>query len=261
MGHFGWPRKLRVTQKRRFPPRLPPAFSLPRLSTNHSVLLAHNATPQTILQFHDELSNKLPALKGKWSFAFKIFRNNVYSIPPELAASATTSPQTAYLHTWSPSYLNDACVTLINKESVGVFSHVVDEELPAPDALAIPNHHLHSGATTGLNDSFDYVINQRMQSMWTQRQAIRGDGGHVYELANGNLVFRTANVSLHGNFRGFLIQIEVHSKIDGSREAEFHRIIEKYGLPEGSLNYLVLDPENLDEYGDLTLQYAEILNF
>lgn len=231
--------------------------------TNHSVLLVHKATPETILQFHDELTNKLPTLKGKWSFSFRIFRNNIYSIDPEIAETHTTSPDTKYLYTWAPSYMNDSCVTLINKNAAAVLSHVVQEELSNPSPFAIPNDHLHKGATTGLNDLFDILVNQRMQSLWTQRQVIKGDGGQIYVLENGNLVIRTANVTLHGNFRGLLIQIEVnHAKLDDlNLEKIFGDLLAKYDIPPGKLCYDVMDSDELDEYGDLALQYAEILNF
>lgn len=209
------------------------------------------------------MSNKLPALKGKWGFTFKIFRNNAYLVPPELAATHETAPQASFLYTWVPSYLHDACVTLVDKKSSAVFSHVIQEELPHAHELAVPNQHLHEGATTGLNDLFDAMVGQRMQSLWTQRQVLRGDGGQSYELENGNLILRTANVLLHGNFRGFLIQLEAtDTRLDsGELMQVFEEIIAKYGLPKGTLCCLVMDRAKPDTYGDLALQYAETLNF
>lgn len=231
--------------------------------TNISVLLVHQASPQTILQFHDEMCNKLPAIKGKWNFTFKIFRNNIYLIPPELAATHDTAPNSSFMYTWVPSYLHDACVTLVDKKSAAVFSHVIQEELGSTDELAVPDNHLHEGATTGFNDSFDIMVGLRMQGLWTLRQAIKGDGGQIYELENGNLVIRTANVSLHGNFRGFLIQIEAdESKMPTADPKQiFDDLIAKYDIPQGKLCYLMMSPKKPDVYGDLALQYAETLNF
>lgn len=223
----------------------------------------HGATPQTILQFHDELLNQLPNLKGKWSFSFKVFRNNIYSIPPNLADSQSVAPENKFLYTWIPSYLHDSCVTLINKRTAAVFSHIVEEEFQEPHPFAIDNAHLHNGATLGLNDLWDTVILLRMQSLWVQRQVIKGDGGDIYELENGNLVIRTANVFLHGNFRGLLIQLEIdHTKLATSDSQQiFQDLLAKYDIPKGDLCYKVIDPDNLDEFGDLVLQYAEILSF
>ncbi|WPK23360.1 hypothetical protein PUMCH_000598 [Australozyma saopauloensis] len=102
-----------------------------------------------------------------------------------------------------------------------------------------------------------------MQSLWTQRQVIKGDGGEIYELENGNLIIRTANVSLHGNFRGLLIQLEVdHTKLATSDpEQIFQDLLAKYNIPKGNLCYKVIDSNNYDEFSDLALQYAEILSF
>lgn len=144
-----------------------------------------------------------------------------------------------------------------------MFSHVVQEEVTNPFEFAIPNVHLHNGATSGLNDSFDYLVNQRLQSLWTQRQVIKGDGGQIYELENGNLIIRTANVTLHGNFRGLLIQLEIdHSKLDSvDVEQIFKDVTSRYDIPPGNLCHRVMDENAFDEFGDLALQYAEILNF
>lgn len=139
----------------------------------------------------------------------------------------------------------------------------MQEELSNPFEFAVPNDHLHNGATSGLNDSFDYMVNQRLQSLWTQRQVIKGDGGQIYELENGNLTIRTANVSLHGNFRGLLIQLEIgHSKLEPVEiDQIFQEVMSRYDIPSGNLCHRVMDTNNLDEFGDLALQYAEILNF
>lgn len=192
-----------------------------------------------------------------------MFRNNIYSIPPELAEAQNVAPENKFLYTWIPSYLHDSCVTLINKRTAGVISHVVQEELQEPHDFAIHNDHLHNGATLGINDLWDNVVAQRMQSLWTQRQVIKGDGGEIYELENGNLIIRTANVSLHGNFRGLLIQLEVdHTKLATSDpEQIFQDLLAKYNIPKGNLCYKVIDSNNYDEFSDLALQYAEILSF
>ncbi|KAK6454866.1 mediator of RNA polymerase II transcription subunit 20 [Scheffersomyces xylosifermentans] len=234
-----------------------------------AVLLIQKASPETITQFHDQLSNELPTLRGKWSFNFKIFRNNPYSIPPELVETATVHPESKFLFTLSPSYLNDSTITLINKKSAGVFTNLVKEaaeELGHPTDLSIPDEHLHKGATTGLNDPFDFFVAQKLQSLWTQRQLIRGDGGHIYELENGNLTIRTSNVFLHGNFKGLLVEIDVDKNLlkgdtVESFTATFEGIRNKYGIPAGELCCDVLDVKNLDTYGDLIYQYSTILNF
>lgn len=230
--------------------------------------MIQKATPETIVQFHDQLSNELPTLKGKWSFSFKIFRNNPYSIAPELAETSVTSSESKFLYTLAPSYLVGSCISLINKNSACVFSNVIEEEsgeILNASEFSIPDSHLHQGATTGLNDTFDFFVNQKMQSLWTQKQNIKGDGGQIYELENGSLIIRTSNVFLHGIFKGLLIQIEVETE-SGEHETNsllepFERVLSKYNIPRGKMSCNVLDSKLLDKYGDLCLQYSEILNF
>ena len=213
------------------------------------------------MQFHDQLLNELPVLKGNWNFSFKIFRNNPYSIPPEKALELLQSDESKCLHTWSPSYLPGTGVALINKSSSCVFSQVIAEEAGNENVeFTIPDAHLHQGATTGLNDPFDYFVAQKLQSMWTQRQTVKGDGGEIYELENERVIIRTSNVFLHGVFKGLLIQIEIPS-ITTADATVFEPGIQRYRIPQGRICAEVLDPNLLDKYGDLCLQLAEILNF
>ena len=230
--------------------------------------MIQKATPETIVQFHDQLSNELPTLKGKWSFSFKIFRNNPFSIAPELAETSVTSSETKFLYTLAPSYLTGSCISLINKNSACVFSNIIEEERTEVlngSEFSIPDSHLHQGATTGLNDPFDFFLNQKQQSLWTQKQNIKGDGGQIYELENGSLIIRTSNVFLHGIFKGLLILIEVdhgaNDKVESDSLGPFERVISKYNIPRGNMSSSVLDSDLLDKYGDLCLQYSEILYF
>lgn len=233
------------------------------------VILVQKATPETITQFHDQLQNELPNIKGKWHFLFKIFRNNPYAIDEAVADKELVLPELKFLYTLVPSYLSDALITLINNRSICVSPTVIEEEAEAKnndEQLSIPNDHLADGATTGLNDPFDLFVGQKLQSLWTLRQLVKGDGGNIYELENGNLVIRTSNVFLHGNFRGFLIQIDLSNQYVNPRDPlafpkAFAHICERYKIPEGTMLCKVLDEKFLDKYGDVCLQYSQILNF
>lgn len=188
-----------------------------------------------------------------------MFRSNPFSFSNNKAESK-------FLHTLSLSYLPETCLTLVNKNSSGIFTNVIQESSSSPSTSSSPNSsgagsypedHLHKGATSGFNDPFDIVVNSKLQSLWLTRQNIKGDGGQIYELENGSLIIRTSNVFLHGMFKGLLIQIEAQEyKVD-----EIEKILQKYNIPKGNLCKDVLDSKNLDQYGDLSLQYAEILNF
>lgn len=232
------------------------------------MILNQRATLDTIAQFHDQLSNELPAPQGKWDFTFKIFRNNPYSIEPELAESHEASPLTKYLYTFAPSYLKDTTLTLVNRKSSAVFTTSVAEESKdvSDGGVSIPDSHLHQGATTGINDHFDTFISQKLLSLWTQRQVIKGHGGQRYELENGNLTISTSNVFLHGNFKGLLIQIDVQTSPQDSYTLQdtqtlFESLLRRYKISGGSICFQVIDQQCPDPYGDLCLQYAETFNF
>lgn len=236
------------------------------------MILNVNANPESITQFHDELSNELPQLKGNWNFSFKIFRNNPYSIPPEPAGSklAEVSKETKFLHALTPSYLKDCCVCLINQRSIGVFTNLIEEEVvdanAASDGMTIPSDYLHLGATTGLNDSFDMFTAHKLQSLWNLKQNIRGDGGQIYVLENGNLTIKTSNIFLHGIFKGLLVEIILDHVPLATPDADyleqyFQNIITNYKIPKGRICCDLVDAKKLDKYGDLCLQYSEILNF
>lgn len=238
------------------------------------VILVQRATPETLTQFHDQLQNELPRIKGKWHFLFKIFRNNPYAVDEAVAELESVLSELKFLYTLVPSYLSDALVTLINRRSICIAPTMIEEEAEAAlqkggaveSPITIPNDHLSAGATLGLNDPFDVFVSQKLASLWTLRQLVKGDGGNIYELENGNLTIRTSNVFLHGNFRGLLIQIElanslVDTKNPLSFEAAFRNVCQRYNTPEGAMSCAVLDPKFLDPYGDVCLQYSEILNF
>ncbi|CAK9440980.1 uncharacterized protein LODBEIA_P48490 [Lodderomyces beijingensis] len=230
-----------------------------------AVILVQHATPETIIQFQDELSNELPTRRGKWNFTFKVFRNNSLSVPEEMAETHDQNSAVQFLFTLSPSYLPGSTITVINSSSASVFCNPVREEvheLGGNTELCIPDSHLHLGATTGLNDSFDMFVHQKLQSLWTQKQIIKGDGGQIYELENGNLWIRTSNVFMHGSFKGLLVQIEVSDKRhkDGGEDV-IQSVIEKYNIPRGKMSCDFLDKNHSDRYGNLCLQYSRTLDF
>ncbi|CAL1194073.1 unnamed protein product, partial [Candida parapsilosis] len=162
-----------------------------------AVILVRNATPDTIIQFQDQLANDLPMKKG-------VFSSTIREEATELG-------------------LQTEC---------------------------IPDTHLDLGATTGLNDPFDILANQKLQSLWTQKQMIKGDGGQIYELENGNLCIRTSNVFLHGSFKGLLIQVEISDRSFGLKNITapelISSILKKYGINEGKVCTDVLDARSRD---------------
>ncbi|KAI5957420.1 SRB2 [Candida margitis] len=232
-----------------------------------AVILVENASPDTIIQFQDQLANDLPMKKGKWNFAFRIFKNNPYAIPQEIAHQELQNSESKFMYTLSPSYLPGSTLTLINGRSVGVFSNTIHEEAQelGLQTECVPDSHLDLGATTGLNDTFDVLANQKLQSLWTQKQMIKGDGGQIYELENGNLCIRTSNVFLHGSFKGLLIEVDINEKSFTMKNVPVSELIssilKRYGISGGHVCTDVLDESSRDKCGDLCWQYSRILDF
>lgn len=212
-----------------------------------------DASPDTILQFHDQLLNELPTLRGKWSFSFKVFRSNPYSLTNGVS-------DTKFLHTISLSYLPETTITIVNKRLAAIFTNTVKEDAnnaAANIVAGFPEDHLVLGATSGYNDPFDTLVSSKLQALWLQRQHIKGDGGQIYELENGALTIRTSNVFLHGIFKGLLIQIEISEGTPHTVAS----VVEKFHIPRGNISTDVIDRNSPDKFGDLALQYAAILNF
>ena len=177
-----------------------------------------------------------------------MFRSNPFSI-------TNGHSESKFLHTLTLSYLPDTCISLVNFNSVGIFTNnaINDDSPPPADGFGFPESYLYRGVTSGYNDPFDMLVGQKLQSLWLQKQNIKGDGGQVYELENGSVIIRTSNVFLHGVFKGLLIQIETKRDIDA--------VMDKYSIPRGNMSNKTIDQTNLDLYGDLSLQYAQVLNF
>ncbi|ODQ44333.1 hypothetical protein PICMEDRAFT_18253 [Pichia membranifaciens NRRL Y-2026] len=92
--------------------------------------------------------------------------------------------------------------------------------------------HIQNGCCNNLsvqtNENLEFMLVSKLQSLWTLKQTVRGQGGVGYiinvELEEGNSVgasqdgkkaraqekfrLRTSNCLLHGTFKGFLIEIE-----------------------------------------------------
>lgn len=253
------------------------------------------ALPSSITSFHDSLANELPKSLGKWSFELKIYLNNKYSKPDNYTIVQIPNK---YLVSLQTSYLPNKTVSMINNSKAIVTTHALDEDNDKE------LEQFESGASTSLDlDPFDFLITNKFQSMWILKQTIKGESGFGYEIQTNNINIdeqilnslplslsskvnnrkdsfriRTANCSLHGSFKGFLIEIEYlddesdllcskddpnyneiqlfHVKINKIKE-----LIKNYRFPNGKLCYNVLNEDRLDYLSDLVQQYSEALQF
>lgn len=157
--------------------------------------------------------------------------------------------------------------------------------------------HIKQGCCNNLSvdttESFEFLLTNKLQSLWTLKQTIKGEGGLGYILnvslpkENGveepeEFRVRTSNCFLHGAFKGFLIEVE-HVNEDGSDYDDsklsdvekknllitrfttsinkIKQLLETYNFPDGSLCFNVLSETKLDYLSDLCQQYCDALQF
>ncbi|ODV93143.1 hypothetical protein PACTADRAFT_35779 [Pachysolen tannophilus NRRL Y-2460] len=256
-----------------------------------AILLVEKALPNSITSFHDLLSNELPKTSGKWSFELKIYLNNKYSKPDNFNVQQVPNK---YLVTLTTSYLPNKTISMINNTKAIMTSSY----LSSNDEI----DHFEKGCCNSTSlDPFDFIISNKFQNLWNLKQSIRGEGGNSYEITVNNLNIndpniiqslpkelieevnntydtfriRTANCSLHGSFKGFLIEIEYIDKEEAKDKTsdyneiqQFHikinkikELIKQYKFPNGKLCYNVLNEDKLDYISDLVQQYSEALQF
>lgn len=209
------------------------------------MLNVQNATANNITAFHDKLSAHSPESTGKWSTDIKIFKANSSYVKASAEKQASGAGN-KFLYTISlgdePSLLH----TLIN-QSVITTSSVV------PAAV------LSSGISIGCADPLDAMIMSKLQSVWNIRQTLKSDEGFSYVLENGRLVIRTANLFLHGNFKNFVIVVEIHEDF-GDFNGKVEEIIRKYDFPMGKIATEKLSAGS-SRSADLCGQLVEALSF
>jgi hypothetical protein len=149
----------------------PPTNAQTKALTDIRVLVDSDANISTIAKLHDHISNTLSTVLGKWVFEYKLFRENLAS------SSKGSSDKTSFLYTFSFSHHPGAQFCLTN------------------------------GSGTVLEGDFDTMLVTKLQSLWTQRQVIRGEG-HSYELNGGDFILRLANMFLQGGYKGLLVEVE-----------------------------------------------------
>lgn len=140
---------------------------------------------------------------------------------------------------------------------------------------------------TNTNENLELLLASKLQSLWTLKQTIRGQGGIGYLLnvqlddeTTGGKSFekfkiRTSNCLLHGLFKGFLIEIEHVDELMSNLHKDKNQMIMRftrsislikalindYNFPNGNLCFNVLSDSKLDYLSDLCQQYCDALQF
>lgn len=262
-----------------------------------AILFVNHASPTTITKFHDLLMNLTLETLPNWEFELSIFLNNKFSKPFNNNNENGHNEfdnilPNRYLYTLQLSYLNNEennnrMISIINNnKSILTIIPNINNSINNND-LKLKEHIL-NGCCNNLNnnksnENLELLLVNKLQSLWTLKQTIRGEGGIGYlinvELGNNNdnkgekFKIRTNNCLLHGNFKGFLIEIEHIDELMNetinknemilrfTKSIELIKLlIEKFNFPNGNLCFNVLNDSKLDYYSDLCQQYCDALN-
>lgn len=175
------------------------------LTLNTSVTVTHIST------LHDQISNTLSTSLGKWSFEYKLYREN----PASSSNPSSTDPSFLYLLHFSHYPGETFCLT-----SNGSSGSVV------------------------LQGDFDSMLNTKLQSLWMHRQTIKGEG-NAYELNGGEIKLRMANMFLQGGYKGLIIEVDYENDHDEDK-SEQEAIMSKINSTLSQFNITLSKDNNND---------------
>lgn len=141
----------------------------------------------------------MSASLGKWAFECKLYRENA-GVIKDMASS----------------------------QSLVSFLHTLQLSQHAGKIYCLKN-----GQGTVLEGDFDAMMTTKLQSVWTLRQIIKGEG-RTYDLKEDDFIIRTANIFLQGAFKGFLLQVEYKKEqplmSDEELLGKFNELLKKFDL-------------------------------
>lgn len=141
------------------------------------------ASPNTISALSDLVVNQIPTSVSKWMFEIKLYREK--STPS--ASQQQQQQDIRFLHTLTFSQHTGDIVCLVN------------------------------GTGSVLVGQFETILGTKLQSLWQQRQVVKGEGsayemsggtGTGGDLENSTYWIRLGNMNLQGTFKGLVIEIE-----------------------------------------------------
>lgn len=187
-----------------------------------------DATATAISTYRSELSSQLAQNLGKWTFELKMYRPNPASIGRSEHSNGNipAGQQQAAAAAGQEIGGVAALYTLTQSHSKGDMVYVTQGSGVQTQAGVV------------VSDSFDMVLQNKMKSIWVQRQVLRGEGAE-FELigdAYGRVKVRLANVFLQGAFRGLLFQYEfVGDNLDDKQQQHLMEFIQRSGFPSTNL--------------------------
>ncbi|CUS23714.1 LAQU0S11e02608g1_1 [Lachancea quebecensis] len=207
-----------------------------------TVIFSEKATPASITEFHDILSNDLVSIKEKWSFEFKTYRLTVKNLP---------QGSSKLMHV----------ITFTNRDNQSVIIKNNSAIITSSATEAVQSSLTLNGCSTGTLDTFDNLLVSKLSNLWTQRQNIKGDFGSTFKTTE--LTVRATNVFSYGGFKGLLIELEcedgVSDKDFDQRVMKIRHLLDEMSIGEYRVCSSSMDPKNYNFICDLAFQYVKVL--
>ncbi|KAK7207209.1 mediator complex, subunit Med20 [Myxozyma melibiosi] len=196
----------------------------------------------TISSVNDKVARLFPKVIGKWSFEYKLFREN-----PEISAPGRHGSQ-AHLDQPQQQRAQTKARFLsqlhLSTHDEDVFN-LVDEPV---SYSATRTGTVSDKKVLAVFDKGIYsIVGAKLQSMWLPRQLMRGDG-HAFAVGDMYTV-RTANITQNGTFKFLIIEVEYHASdnLEDSKLA-ITSFIAQSAFPQGRIFF----GDTIDIYAELT---------
>ncbi|AJU27137.1 Srb2p [Saccharomyces cerevisiae YJM270] len=204
-----------------------------------AVIFVERATPATLTELKDALSNSILSVRDPWSIDFRTYRCSIKNLPADVSKLM-----------YSITFHHHGRQTVLIKDNSAMVTTAAAADIPP--ALVF------NGSSTGVPESMDTILSSKLSNIWMQRQLIKGDAGETLIL--DGLTVRLVNLFSSTGFKGLLIELqadeagEFETKIAGI-EGHLAEIRAKdYKTSSDSLG-----PDTSNEICDLAYQYVRAL--
>ncbi|CAR29772.1 hypothetical protein ZYGR_0AD04560 [Zygosaccharomyces rouxii] len=209
-----------------------------------AVIFVEKATPGTLTEFKDILSNTLLSLLESWSVEFRTYRCLIKNLPPEASRLM-----------YSITFQHHDRKTILIKNKLAMITTSSPSE--------VPRDLVDNVSSTNSPEPFDQILSSKLSNIWNQRQIIKGEAGETFETTD--TLVRAVNLFSYTGFKGLLI--ELTSPEDATAE-EFNKsvqrmrtMLEGIGAKDVKVSQENLNPSNCDYISDLAYQYTRVLEF
>lgn len=208
------------------------------------MIFAERASPGTLTEFKDALSDTLLSFLEPWSVDFRTYRCLVKNLPPDASKLMC-----------SITFSHDEKRTVLIKNKLSLITASTPNDIPK--AL------LSNGCCTGAIESIDTILSTKLSNMWTQRQSIKGEAGETFETTD--LLVRAINLFSYTGFKGLLIELTSSRDISKddfeAKVGSIRSLLQGIGMKDTKFSDERLDPSESNYISDLAYQYVRVLEF